>query len=410
MTGCIPTRAIGMPALLLAMMEVLLPWGTSANSDEVERSKVVNASNAFALDLFHHMKSESTGNVICSPYSITEALAMTYAGAHGPTREQMAKVLQLPADREPHQGLAELRTSIGQPSVSGLDLRIADRVWLQAGLDVVPSFAGILEASYRSRPGLVDFVRDPEAARRAINDWTTGKTGGQIKDLLTSDDVNPETRLVLTNAISFEGKWKSPFNPKWTKLAPFHAPGGTPVDVPLMMQEGRFRYAKLDVGEILEKTYVDERFAMLILLPREGLEELDRLEHSLNLKALEQWIAQLRPRGVLLSLPKFRGVGRTELSKVLQAMGMQLAFTSDADFSGMTRSERLSLARVIHQAVVEVDEEGTKAYASTAASQEARSLPTMFRVDRPFLFLITDQSTGIILFIGRVTNPLAQKR
>jgi serpin B len=395
--------------LFVAMMGILLAWGGYAISGEVERVKVVEASNAFALDLYHHIKAESSGNVICSPFSITDALAMTYAGARGPTRAQMAKVLHLRADAEPHQGFAELRGAIGQRSGTGLDLHIADRLWVQDGLDLVPSFTRILEASYGGRPGLVDFVRHPEAARHAMNDWTTGKTGGQVKELLTSKDVNPRTRMVLTNAISFEGKWEMPFNPIWTKPAPFHVPGGKPVEVPLMMQESRFHYAKLEVGEILEKTYAGQRFAMLILLPREGQEELERLEQALNLKALERWLVQLQPRSVLLSLPKFRGVGHFELSKVLQAMGMRSAFTSDADFSGITGRERLSLARVVHQAVVEVDEQGTKAYASTAASQEARSLPILFRVDRPFLFLITDRSTGVLLFLGRVTNPLAQR-
>jgi serpin B len=414
MASCTPNKAIRTFALFVATTGLLQNGVVPANGGEVEQSPLIRGNNAFALELYHHISRESRGNVICSPFSITEALAMTYAGARGATREQMAAVLHFPpGDGGPNQELAELRGALGRDPGPGVSLQIANRLWLQHGLDIVPSFIEILRASHVAQPGHVDFVHRPEQARQVMNGWIAEKTGGQIKELLTSDDVVPQTRIVLTNAISFVGKWEKPFNPNWTRPAPFHLPGEKSVEVPLMNQEGRFRYASLnstEVGELLEKTYADQRLAMLILLPPKKPGGLERLERALDAKALGQWIAQLRPRDVLLSLPKFHGSSRQELSSVLAGMGMELAFDDKADFSGITQSEHLCLARVVHEAVVEVDEQGTKAYASSAASQEARSLPTMFRVDHPFVFLITDRMTGAILFFGRVTDPVAQSR
>jgi serpin B len=406
MASCTCVKVIGAIALVAALPELLPCWRGTAMGSDVEPAVAVEGSNAFALELYQRVRRESSGNIACSPFSITEALAMTYTGARGPTKDQIARVMHFRAGDDLHRELADLRRALTGGTGHSARLQIANRLWVQRGLDVLPSFMKVLEDSYGASPGVADFVHDYEVARRAMNGWVEETTAGRIKNLLGPDDINPHTRMVLTNAIAFEGKWENPFNPRWTKPAPFHVPGGEPIEVPLMTQESRFRYASLPVVKVVEKSYGEGRFAMLILLPANESGGLDRLEQALDAKTLKAWNHQLEPRDVLFSMPKFRGASRYELSQVLSRMGMTLAFKDEADFSGITSSEHLSLARVVHEAVVEVDEQGTKAYASTGASQEARTLPIIFRADRPFLYFIIDRSTDLILFLGRVTNPV----
>ena len=173
----------------------------------------------------------------------------------------------------------------------------------------------------------------------------------------------------------------------------------------MMSKQGRFRYAALEQGEALEMTYADGRFAMWLLLPKEDAGGMGRLERALTPDALTRWESRFREQSIFVLLPKFKVDRRQELTEVLSAMGMPLPFQDTADFSGIARRDRLALAGVVHQAVVEVDEEGTKATAATGAIQESRTLPRFFRADRPFLFLIKERSTGLILFVGRVTDP-----
>jgi serpin B len=398
------TRLLIAPAVLVACARCL-----PAAAGQAGRSDVVRASNAFAFDLFHQLKGQSSENSFCSPWSLSEALAMTCAGARGETRDQIARVLHFPADDDAlHAGFAELRLALDSQPRAGVQLRTANRLWVQQGMDLVPSFPETLERRYGAAPGLVDFVRSSERARQTINAWVADRTEERIKDLLARSDVGPLTRLVLTNAIAFQGGWRQPFNPGWTKEAPFDVPDVGAVDVPLMTQQGRFRHADLKVCDMLEMPYADDRFAMLVLLPENAPGALNRLEQALSAETLDQWSAQLKEQSVLVSLPRFRGSSRYKLNEALAAMGMPLPFQRKADFSGITRSEPLHLSSVIHQAVVEVDEQGTKATGAAAANIEGRSLPRFFRVDRPFLFLITERTSGAILFLGRVVHPTSK--
>ena len=318
MASCTCVKVIGAIALVAALPELLPCWRGTAMGSDVEPAVAVEGSNAFALELYQRVRKESSGNIACSPFSITEALAMTYTGARGPTKDQIARVMHFRAGDDLHRELADLRRALTGGTGQSARLQISNRLWVQRGLDILPSFVKILEDSYGASPGAADFVHDYEVARRAMNGWVEETTAGRIKNLLGPDDINPHTRMVLTNAITFEGKWENPFNPRWTKLRPiprtrWRTNRGASDDA----GEAGFDMRAYRSVKVVEKSYGEGRFAMLILLPANESGGLERLEQALDAKTLKAWNHQLEPRDVLFSMPKFRGaIDRYELSQV----------------------------------------------------------------------------------------------
>jgi len=282
---------------------------------------------------------------------------------------------------------------------------IANRLWGQAGYPFQPPFLSTIRDHYLGGLGQVDFAHQPEPARQEINSWVAGQTEGKIPELIAEGLIRPDTRLVLTNAIYFKAPWARPFDPKLTKKGPFHLPDGRRIPVPMMFQNSELKYASLDKEgfDLLELDYASGHASMILLLPKEvgGLREL---EAAVSVEKLARWRGALEKQQVAVFLPRFRATADLELAKVLKAMGMGLAFSDQADFSGMTGRKDLSLSEVVHQAFIEVDEEGTVAAAATAGMM-LRSLPAVFRADHPFLFAIRDNGTGTITFLGRITNP-----
>ena len=409
MRRCPSTRArhrwTGIATRAALAAGVLLIMSLFARASAGEPGATAAGRNAFALELYGRLKDRG-GNVACSPFSISETMAMTYAGARGATRDQIARVFHFAdGDEALHRGFREAREVLVRETGGAVLFRTANRLWVQKGVDLLPPFQETASAFYGADSGIADFAGNPDGARVTVNAWVAERTSGQVKEILGPDDISPRTRLVLTNAITFQGHWDQPFNPRQTRKLPFHVPEGEAVKVPMMSKQGRYRYAALEHGEALEMTYADGRFAMWLLLPKEGPGGMGRLEGSLSTDGLGPWESRSREQSVFVLLPKFRVDRRQELAEVLSAMGMPLPFQDTADFSGITLGGRLALAGVVHQAVVEVDEEGTKAYAATGAIQESRTLPRFFRADRPFLFLIKERSTGVILFLGRVIDP-----
>jgi len=236
------------------------------------------------------------------------------------------------------------------------------------------------------------------------------KTRNKIKNLIPKGVLNRLTRLVLTNAIYFKGNWESQFKKDRTKDGPFTLAGGEKVNVTMMNQTADFNYMETEDFQGLELPYVDNELSMIILLPKR-VDGLAEFEKTLTLKNLSQWLAKLRKRKVIVSVPKFKMTSQFRLAEVLKSMGMTDAFVPDvADFSGMNGKRDLFISAVIHKAYVDVNEEGTEAAAATAVVVGITSMPArppVFRADHPFLFLIRDNHSGSILFIGRVTNPKA---
>lgn len=266
-----------------------------------------------------------------------------------------------------------------------------------------------LAADYGAGMQVVDFVADAEAAQRAINAWVAEQTRDRIPELIPTGVLDQLTRLVLTNAIYFKAPWQSRFFEEQTAEAPFHRLDGSQVSAPFMAQRTRFRYASGAGYQAVELPYEGRELAMAVIVPDAG--SFGEFERGLTAERLAEVLEKLEPAEVQLRFPRFEFRTQASLSQVLSALGMPIAFTEEADFSGMSEQGRdLLISEVLHEAFIAVDEEGTEAAAATAVDVAVEALPpepVELTVDRPFLFLIRDAETGVVLFLGRVVDPTA---
>ncbi len=416
--GCSRQRLLHHLLAPLVGLGLLWPAGCAADPPNAPDEKppmtkhdvasLAGKNTRFALDLYDRLRARE-GNLFCSPYSISTALAMTYAGARDETATEMAETLHftLPQD-ELHAtfaALAEQLTPADSDETAHVELAIANRLWGGGGERFLDSFLDTTRKYYGGGFETVDFGAPVDAAK-TINTWVEEQTRERIKDLVKPDDVAGAS-IVLTNAIYFKGDWAVQFDPEETRDAAFHISSKKSTTVPMMQQEDKFRLYESDELQVLEMPYEGERLSMVVLLPRDRA-GLPALEESLTAQDLNRWIDRLALRKVEVFLPKFTMTIRFELAKTLAEMGMPRAFTPRADFSGMDGTGGIFLSKVIHQAFVEVNEEGTEAAAATAVIgiRSAAPSPTpVFRADHPFMFLIRDRETGSILFLGRVTDP-----
>jgi serpin B len=321
----------------------------------------------------------------------------------------MAKTLHFALDpARLHPAYATLAANLtNSGKKSGCELHIANALWGQSGYPFLPDFLNLNQKYYGGSLYDVDFAGRTEAARNRINTWIEKQTQDKIKELLKRGTLTAQTRLVLTNAIYFKSNWQSPFDQKMTREEAFTISADRQVRVPMMHQAATFGYLDGGSFEALEMPYAGKELSMVVFLPKQA-DGLAEFEKSLTVVRLTQWLAQLKQGQVAVALPKFQLTVDFELKPVLSAMGMPTAFTSAADFSGMTGSGGLSLSAVVHQAYVDVHEEGTEAAAATAVVVGRVSAPfpsRVFRADRPFVFAIRDARSNSILFLGRVTDP-----
>jgi serpin B len=367
------------------------------------------SANSFACDLYRQL-SARPGNRLVSPVGVATVLSMALAGAAGETKAQMRDVMHLSVpDDQVHKGTSGLAEVLNTP-VQGLQLHLASRTWLQSGFSFEEPFLAVMRRSYGGEPALVDFS-DAEAARGTINQWTSEQTEGKIAELLPSGLIADTTRFVLTNAIYFKGSWTYVFPVEQTYEAPFHLSAQERRNVSTMHLTGALRYGETPDVQMLELPYVGGAAAMVIVLPRQ-VDGLAVLEKSLTAESLNGWINGLQWEDeVQVHLPKFKFRDSTELKESLVALGMKLAFDDDlSDFSAMTHQKRQQLDAVLHETFVDVNEEGTEAAAVTGGIGGDAPGPVpqtrIFNADHPFLFLIRDNRTGAILFLGRIANPL----
>jgi serpin B len=388
---------------------------TSPAVAEPDLAELVAGNSAFAFDLYQAVRANQ-GSLLYSPYSISLALAMTYSGARGQTKQQIADTLDftLPDDRL-HPAFNALDLDLagrGEDPHGGessrFQLNIANAIWGQAGYAFLPQFLDVLAQNYGAGLRLLDFVSAPEESRLAINDWVSDQTEGKIPDLIPQGIIDYLTRLVLTNAIYFNAGWAFPFEPQDTEEGPFHLLDGGEVTVPMMKQSHELAYAEGEGYQAVSLPYGASGVSMLLLVPQAG--QFDAFESSLNAERVDAIVKALGRWSVTLSMPKFDFESSFDLGETLATMGMPDAFSELADFSGMTGRRELLISAVVHKAFISVDEEGTEAAAATAAVMSVFSGPeghVDLTVDRPFVFLIRDYKTGAILFVGRVVNPVA---
>ena len=368
---------------------------------------LVEGNNQFALDLYKKLAETEKGNIFFSPYSISSALAMTYAGARGQTAEEMAKVLHFTLPQQKlHAALGGLTKSLQTAGKNRrYQLNIANSIWAQRGMQLVPEFLDITKDSYGACVREVDFANS-DAARDTINRWVEQQTDDKIKELLKAGDVDSSVRLVLTNAVYFRGNWKQQFDPTHTKPGNFETKPGLEVQVPMMFhEEMKVRTSQSPTFSLIEIPYVGGRYQMIFLLPvkRSGLREV---EGTLTVEQLSAAIAQLKPSTMSIVVPRFQFRRSYSLNDELQKLGMLTPFSeSSANFSGMTSSANIYISKVVHQASIEVDETGAIATAATAVVMREVSAKMPVRIDQPFVCLIRDASTDTILFLGRVSDP-----
>jgi serpin B len=380
-------------------------------SDQVEAAR---GNNAFAIELYGQLRKRS-GNLFFSPESISTALAMTYAGARADTAAEMAKTLHFTLPPwQLHSAMGALLRD-RNAAHDGYQLKETDALWVQTGYSLLPEFLKLSKDNYLAGLNQVDFKGATEASRQTINRWVEQRTENKIRELLQSRSLNTYTRLVLTNAIYFKGNWEEQFKKEDTKNEDFRLFATRAIKTALMHMTTGFNYFDGGSFQALEIPYKKKSLSLIVLLPK-AMEGLSAFEQSLTPAKMQQLLAQLRPaQTVIVTLPKFKMEAQFRLRDTLTAMGMKEAFDmKKADFSGvasretMQRDGNLYINAVIHKAYVDVNEEGTEAAAATAVTvtlSAVRPTPPIFRADHPFMFVILDNRSRSILFIGRVTNP-----
>jgi serine protease inhibitor len=383
------------------------PAAALPTEGSVEELATLAAGNtAFALDLYRYLAENQQGNLFLSPASISAALAMTRGGARGTTAAEMDTTLHfsLPQERL-HPAYAALDASLNSAD-DPWELAIANRLWGQQGMAFEQPFLDLTRTHYGAEMASVDFAGATEPTRLEINGWVSDNTAERIPELLKPGVIDASTALVLTNAIYFLGTWDNAFDPALTSDQPFTTAAGKELKVPLMFQESTVRWSETEELALLALPYSGDRLEMVIALPA-AHDGLPALEAALSPATLAEWDQAMRPAKVKVWLPRFELNADFELSKALGDLGMPTAFGGGADFSGMTTDTGLFISAVVHQAFVDVNEQGTEAAAATAVvmTRSAKPRVTAFRADHPFLFMIRDTQTGSVLFMGRMVAP-----
>jgi serpin B len=396
--------------------------------------QTATAINAFAVDVYLQL-TKGEENLFFSPYSIVSALAMTCAGAQGMTAEEMEKVLYFPENAPDfHVAMNALQNRLAAIPEEAGTVNTANRLWFDEDTKLLPDYMAFVQKYYGGGAERVDFRENAEGSRKTINDWVAQKTRNKIKGLLRRGNVTLATRLVLTNAVYFNSAWREPFRENLTKEEPFHTgKDRTGEDrwknVLTMRRTGFFIYGEAPKLQLLKLPYRIPGFSLLILLPRENeaFTQLEDLEQKLSSRELAAWVASMKRRNVSLWLPKFKNEGRYSLKDVLQTLGVKLAFSGDADFSGMVEDTRgkdkggdkggdIRIDSVIHQTFIDLDEKGTEAAAATAVAMITSTAlpreteqPIDFHANHPFIYCLMDDITGTILFMGRLVEPQGKR-
>jgi serpin B len=385
---------------------------TNPHVATADQESLVDGNSAFALDLYSAI-ADDEDNIFYSPFSISIALSMTYAGARGDTANEMAQVMHFSMDQSRlHPAfnwldlhLMDLAEEPIHDESDPFQLSVANSIWGQKDYHFEQDFLDTLAVNYGAGLRIADFIGQTESSRLAINNWVEKETNERIKDLLPQGSITSATRLVLTNAIFFKASWLNAFEEQMTASGDFTLRDGSTVTADLMNQTAQFPYADMGTYKAVEMPYDGGDVSMLVLLP----DDLATFEQGFDASVIDDATNALATERVNLTFPKFEFDAPLPLTQTLQDMGMQKAF-SDADLSGMTGTRDLVITDVLHKAFVSVDEEGTEAAAATAVITGETSVPPPpeeFRADKPFIFMIRDNATGSLLFVGRIVDPTA---
>ncbi len=407
-----PTQLPALPGDKILVSKLARIQSPSVPGDDL--TQMAQGNNAFAMELYQNLRSGS-GNLFFSPYSISLALAMVYAGAGGDTQKQMAQALHfsLPPERL-HPALNALDqqiTSNAQASNvpgQGFHLNIANSIWGQDGFPFLPAYLDLLAQDYGAGLHLADFIHAAEPARQVINAWVGQQTHGKITNLFPQGSIDNSTRLVLANAIYFKAAWESPFDSTSTGNDTFTLLDGSQASVPMMhsKSDSMYLYAQGSNYQAVGLPYAGSNIMMVVLMPASG--SFANFEAGLTDAQFESILAGMTGASLNLEMPKFETENQFDLKSTLTSLGMPDAFSDTADFSGMDGRKDLFIGDVLHKAYVNVDENGTEAAAATGivmVGMAAPAQPQIVTINHPFLFFIFDPQTKTILFMGRMLNP-----
>lgn len=379
-------------------------------AQQSDTERVVRGNSDFAVDIYQKIRQER-GNIFFSPYSISTAFAMTYVGARSETEKQMAQALHFSLAQEHlHPAFSALRSKLQSlQDESDFKLNIANALWIERSYDLLFEFLDVNRKHYGANIFRADFKGNAENSRLEINDWIEEKTEGKIKNLLAEGAIRSLTRLVLTNTIYFKAEWEKQFHSISTKRADFWLTAAEKTEVQMMQQKSNFGYKENENLQVLEMRYKKKALSMYVFLPRK-INGLSELEAQLSSDTLSEWTTNLKRQEVKVFMPKFEATKKLNLKEILISLGMSDAFSQTADFSGMENKKELYITDALHKAFIKVDENGTEAAAATAitlsltSAHPIKEVP-VFRANHPFMFLIRDNATKSILFIGRLTKP-----
>jgi serpin B len=409
--------------ICLLLVYVLAIAASSFGAEETLANvkKLAQAQNGFATDLYAQLRQQR-GNFFFSPHSIAAAMSMTYLGAGGDTATEMAKVLHItdlhPESQDatlPMQTLlleryAEQQRLFSEPQKDGLELHTANALWVKVNYPLDPGFVKGIRDSFNGTLESLDFGNETAASKK-INSWVADQTNAKIQNLIAPGVLSRDTRLVLTNAIYFKAAWAEQFRKGSTKKEKFHVSAAEDVDVETMKRTGFFSLAELAGFRLLVIPYEKNQASLLVLLP-DRVDALATVEKSITAEKLASWVEKSKSVRVALSLPKFKNTSSLDLNNALSALGIKKAFMAgQANFTGIANvaDEPLYIGLVIHKAFVDVNEEGTEAAAATAAvmvgAGRITAEPVPFVADHPFVYIIRDNRTGNILFMGRLADP-----
>jgi serpin B len=369
---------------------------------------IIESNNRFAFDIYK-LLSKTDKNLIFSPASITSAISMTYIGAKNNTFNEISNAFYFNKNiSEFNTGYYKLVENYSNKK-STVKLFNANSLWIQEGLKLNSEFLESNKKYYSSSANFTDFSLNPEKSRITINEWVESNTNNKIKNLLKPSSIDNGTRLVLVNALYFKGAWATKFKKEKNTTEDFQIKKKENVKTEFMNNSISSWYYEDKYCEIIDIPYENKDISLLIMLPK-TYKKLKKVEKQLNYEYYQNYLNQKSLKRIQLSLPKFNTESEFDLNESLNKLGIKEAFTMNADFSGITENEKLYISKVVHKANIELDEEGTEAAAATAVvMRKTTAMPiedvVIFKADRPFIYMIRDQKTNTIYFIGKILNP-----
>jgi leukocyte elastase inhibitor len=367
---------------------------------------IIESNNRFAFDIYKQL-SKTDKNLIFSPASITSAMSMTYVGAKNNTFDEISNTFYF------NKNISEFNKTYNKlvenysDKKSTVKLFNANSLWIQKGLKLNTDFLENNKKFYSSSANFTDFISNPEKSRNTINEWVEENTNNKIKNLIKPSAINNATRLVLVNALYFKGAWLTKFKKEKNTNEEFQIKKKESIKTVFMNNSFSSWYYEDKYCEIIDIPYSNEQISLLVILPK-TYRKLKKVEKKLTYDYYINYIEKRNKKKIQLSLPKYNIESEFDLNASLKQLGIKEAFSMSADFSGITENEKLYISKVVHKANIELDEEGTEAAAATAIFMRKTSInvdEVNFKANRPFIYMIRNQKTNTIYFIGKVLNP-----